>query len=233
MSACAQSPADRSTIRAMGVPDWSALRERMVNDQLRPRGITDERVIQAMRDVPRHAFVPRDIRSRAYEDRALPTGSCQTISQPFIVGLMLQALELTGEERVLEIGTGTGYQAALLGCLAKEVYTVELLPELAAQAAANIAALQRSNVHVHIADGSLGLPSKAPFDGIIVAAAAPDIPSTLIDQLGPEGTLLIPIGSPKEQLLTMIQKRGPQTLRQTLTPCSFVPLRGMYGWPQA
>jgi protein-L-isoaspartate(D-aspartate) O-methyltransferase len=221
------------TIETVETPNWNDLRSRMVEEQLKPRNIRDERVLAAMRQVPRHLFVPEAVRSRSYEDKALPTHSKQTISQPFMIAIMLQALGLRGREKVLEIGTGTGYQAALLGRLADIVHTIELVPELAEIARQNIADTRLSNVQIHVTDGSLGLPSEAPFDAIIVAAAAPDVPEVLIDQLAPEGTLLIPIGSRDHQKLTLIQKRESQIMRQTLTSCSFVPLLGMHGWPQS
>ena len=180
-------------------PNWDQLRDQMIETQLQPRGIYDARILEAMRRVPRHLFVPEPARDRSYEDRALSIGFGQTISQPYMVAIMLRALALTGSEKVLEIGTGTGYQAALLAYLAKQVETVELVPELVAQARAALAALGISNVHVHLTDGSHGLPGKAPFDAIIVAAGAPDVPPILLDQLASGGKLLIPIGDRKQQ----------------------------------
>jgi protein-L-isoaspartate(D-aspartate) O-methyltransferase len=222
-----------STIEVVDTTNWNELRSRMIEEQLKSRHIRDEHVLEAMRLVPRHLFVPEDIRNRSYEDKALPTYSKQTISQPYMIALMLQELGLQGREKVLEIGTGTGYQAALLGRLANDVHTLEIVPELAAIARQNIAATGLTNVHVHETDGSLGLPSQAPFDAIIVAAAAPDVPQVLVDQLASEGTLLIPIGPREHQKLTRIQKQGSQIMRQTSTSCTFVPLRGAHGWPQA
>jgi protein-L-isoaspartate(D-aspartate) O-methyltransferase len=221
------------SVTLMKPSDWETQRQTMVAQQLESRGLIDQRVLSAMRILPRHIFIPEEARSRAYEDRALPIGQKQTISQPFMVAVTLQALRLDGSDKVLEIGTGTGYQAALLGMLSREVHTIELVPELAAQARLNLAALGLHNVHVHTMDGSEGLAAEAPFDAIVVAAAAPDVPEALINQLAPNGRLAIPIGSRTEQRLTLLEKRDSQIVRSTLNACAFVPLLGMRGWPAA
>src|SRR6266545_3205586 len=173
---------------------YDALRQRMVEEQLRRRGIHDQRVLEAMQIVPRHLFVPDTWRAQAYEDMPLPIGHQQTISQPYIVALMLAALELTGTERVLEVGTGSGYQAALLGWLVKYVYTVEIIPELAQSAREVLAQLGYENVAVVAANGSIGWKAGAPYDAIIVAAASPTVPHPLVEQLQEGGRLVLPVG---------------------------------------
>jgi protein-L-isoaspartate(D-aspartate) O-methyltransferase len=202
----------------------------MVEEQLVARGIRDSRVLEAMRSVPRHQFVPEPQRPRSYEDRALAIGYDQTISQPYMVASALEVLALSGQENVLEIGAGSGYEAALLSHLAREVETVESVPELVRLARENLAPFALPNVHLHAGDGSLGWPSAAPFDAIIVAAAAPKIPPPLLDQLSPEGKLLIPLGDRAQQILTLITKQGSELRRKTFGACAFVPLRGAHGW---
>jgi protein-L-isoaspartate(D-aspartate) O-methyltransferase len=208
-------------------------RERMVTDQLAARGIRDQRVLDAMRRVLRHAFVPEESRALAYADRALPIGSGQTISQPLMVALMTEALLLTGTERVLEIGTGSGYQAAILAELAREVISIERRPELAETAHATLAALGCSNVQVIVGDGTIGYASAAPFDGILVGAGAPRVPESLKQQLSVTGgRLIIPIGPAEQQQLAVIvrdEKGFTQWLREA---CVFVPLVGAEAWPQ-
>ncbi|HET7207455.1 MAG TPA: protein-L-isoaspartate(D-aspartate) O-methyltransferase [Terriglobales bacterium] len=199
-------------------------RERMVASQLRGRDIRDERVLDAMARVPRDAFVPVELRSEAYEDRPLPIGNDQTISQPYIVALMLEDLHLSNSDKVLEIGTGSGYQAALLGELAAQVYTIERHPALANTAASVLAELGYKNVTVVTGDGTLGLPDKAPFDAIIVAAAAPEIPSALFAQLREGGRMIIPVGSPHAQELKLMEKRDSRLQITNLEGCRFVPL---------
>lgn len=221
------------TIYGVIPPDWEEMRQTMVEEQLRPRGIVDVRVLDAMRQIPRERFVPEPVRGRSYEDRALSLGYGQTISQPYMVAIMLQALSLQGTEKVLEIGTGTGYQAALLSCLCRHVHTLEIVPELANHARKTLVELGISNVSVHFADGSHGYTSQAPYDTIIVAAGAPDVPAALCDQLKEGGQLLLPLGDQHRQTLTLIQKDGSQMRRQDLGNCAFVPLRGTFGWPQA
>ncbi len=203
----------------------------MVERQIVARGVRDPRVIQAMLKVPRHLFVPEPYRSEAYQDHPLPIGYGQTISQPYMVAAMTELLELTGDEKVLEIGTGSGYQAAILAELAREVYTVERIPELLEQAKQVIESLGYTNVHFKLADGTLGWPEHAPFDRIIVTAAAPDIPQPLIDQLKPGGIMVIPVGSRYLQTLTKVIKKPNGKLQvKELFGCAFVPLIGEFGY---
>jgi protein-L-isoaspartate(D-aspartate) O-methyltransferase len=211
---------------------FAAQREQMVKDQLVDRGIGDRRVIEVMREVPRHHFVPQAERDRAYEDRPLPIPNEQTISQPYIVAYMLQALALQGVERVLDIGTGSGYQAALLGELAREVHTVERHTELAASASRKLADLGYTNVHVHHGDGSNGWPPAAPYDAIIVAAGAPLVPQPLLDQLSGQGRLVIPVGESGRQVLQLWKPGGSGYDYEELVPVAFVPLVGEHGWGQ-
>jgi protein-L-isoaspartate(D-aspartate) O-methyltransferase len=201
-------------------------RERMVEHQLRRRGIRDPRVLQAMATVPRHEFVPPGLRWAAYEDRPLPIGFGQTISQPLMVADMLQAARLRPEDRALDVGAGSGYQTALLASLCREVVAIELIPDLADRARATLRRLGVHNATVITGDGSAGWPDGAPYDAILVAAAAREIPSALKEQLAVGGRLLIPIGPPHSQMLTLVERR-PEGLRTTrLEPCSFVPLVG-------
>jgi protein-L-isoaspartate(D-aspartate) O-methyltransferase len=204
----------------------------MVDTQLVARGLRDERVLDAMRRVPRHRFVPLTQRWRAYDDHSLAIGYDQTISQPYIVAMMVEALGLKGFEKVLEIGTGSGYEAAVLAALCRRVDTLEIIPELADQAQALLNELGLANVYVHTADGSQGFPEQAPYDAIVVTAGAPKIPPALLDQLTPEGKLVAPLGSRSCQMLTLIQKRGSGLHQEELGECIFVPLRGSYGWPE-
>jgi protein-L-isoaspartate(D-aspartate) O-methyltransferase len=180
--------------------------------------------------VPRHLFVPEDLRKQAYQDRALPIAEGQTISQPFIVALMLQSLELSGDERVLEIGTGSGYAAAVLSMLAAEVYTVERWPALAEAAERRLHDLGYANVHVFAGDGTAGLPAYAPFDAICVAAAAPWTPQPLREQLGEGGRLIIPVGGRNEQLLLRMTRSGGEIRTERLSGVRFVPLIGTHAW---
>jgi protein-L-isoaspartate(D-aspartate) O-methyltransferase len=202
----------------------------MVDAQLRGRDVVDERVLAAMERVPRELFVPEKLRDRAYDDAALPIGADQTISQPYMVARICEALSLTGPERVLDVGTGSGYQAAVLAELADEVDTIERIPKLAEQARANLAAAGYGRVRVHVGDGSRGLPERAPFDAIAVAAAAPELPRTLYDQLEPRGRLVVPVGRRGMQRLEVIVRspEGPAVLRSV--PCRFVPLVGEEGF---
>ncbi len=202
----------------------------MVEEQLRRRGIRDERVLTAMAKVPRDAFVAPEDAPNAYGDSPLPIGAGQTISQPYIVAAMLEQLELRPQDRVLEVGTGTGYEAAILGELTAEVWTIERQPELAETARSILQRLGYANVHVVQGDGSRGLPDQAPFDKILVAAAAPRIPEMLIEQLADGGKMIVPVGTRQEQQLQLIRKTGDQV---TVTPrdlCRFVPLVGEQGW---
>jgi protein-L-isoaspartate(D-aspartate) O-methyltransferase len=202
----------------------------MVDRQLRRRDITDDRVLAAMERVPRERFVPPDLRRRAYDDAALPIGGGQTISQPYMVAAICAALALTGRERVLDVGTGSGYQAAVLAELAAEVDTIERIPDLADQARANLASAGYGHVRVHVGDGSRGLPERAPFDGVAVAAAAPDLPQTLYEQLRPRGRLVVPVGERGVQQLEVIVRspEGPAIVHSV--PCRFVPLVGEEGF---
>jgi protein-L-isoaspartate(D-aspartate) O-methyltransferase len=209
---------------------YQRLRDLMVDTQLLPRGIKDERVLTAMRTVHRHIFMPEDIMSAAYEDRAVPIGEEQTISQPYMVAIMTELLELKGDEKVLEIGTGSGYQAAILGELAGEVYTVERIPALAERARQTLESLGYKNIHVTDADGTLGLAREAPFDRIIITAAAPEIPQPLVDQLSEGGIIVVPVGERFSQTLLKVRKVGGGLRKESHTGCMFVPLIGEHGW---
>jgi len=206
-------------------------RERLVR-RLRRSGITDERVLAAIGSVPRELFVPEQLRSRAYADGALPIGYGATISQPTMVARMCEELRLTGDERVLDVGTGSGYQAAVLAELSAEVVGIERIAELAAQARAALVAAGYPGVEVHVGDGTLGLPERAPFDAIVVAAAAPRPPAALIAQLAPEGRLAVPVGNRRDQRLEIVVRteRGPEVVRSV--PCRFVPLVGAEGFDE-
>jgi protein-L-isoaspartate(D-aspartate) O-methyltransferase len=192
----------------------------------------DARLLEAMRSVPRHCFVPPEYNHLAYADGPLPIGCGQTISQPYIVALMTNLLSLTGEEKVLEIGTGSGYQAAILARLARQVYSVERHAELARSAAAVLEDLQFQNVSIHIGDGSLGLPAFAPYQAIVVTAAAPRLPQPLQDQLDDGGRIVIPVGGQLGQYLECWRRRGSEFTREVLVPVAFVPLRGEQGWEE-
>jgi protein-L-isoaspartate(D-aspartate) O-methyltransferase len=202
----------------------------MVDLQLRTRDLQDDRVLAAMERVPRDLFVPPKLRRRAYDDAALPIEGGQTISQPYMVAKICEALALRGPEHVLDVGTGSGYQAAVLAELAAEVDTIERLPELAELARANLAAAGYDRVRVHVGDGTRGLPERAPFDAIAVAAAAPRFPQTLYEQLEPRGRLVVPVGRYGIQQLEVIVRspEGPAVIRSV--PCRFVPLVGEEGF---
>ncbi len=211
--------------------DWQALRHNMVAEQLAGRGITDSRVLDAMRHVPRHIFVPEEHQPLAYDDTPLPIGEQQTISQPFMVALMSQLLALDGHERVLEIGTGCGYQTAILGYLAKFVYSIERISTLAHRAEIHLQSLNITNVTIIIGDGSYGLPDKSPYEGIIVTAVAPQIPRPLVAQLSRGGgRLIIPVGVGDKQELVLIQRQGDEYTQTKITPVRFVPLIGKFGF---
>ena len=202
----------------------------MVQHQLRERDIADERVLAAMERVPREQFVPPELRDRAYDDAALPIGAGQTISQPYMVARICEALALTGREHVLDVGTGSGYQAAVLAELATEVDTIERIPELAERARENLAAAGYGRVRVHVGDGTQGLPERAPFGAIAVAAAAPALPQRLYEQLEPNGRMVIPVGRRWVQRLELVVRspEGPAVVRSV--PCRFVPLVGDEGF---
>ena len=204
---------------------FAAARERMVADQIEARGVADPRVLAALRKVPREELVPEDVRARAYEDRPLSIGHGQTISQPYIVAEMSAQLDLSGDERVLEIGTGSGYQAAILGELAREVYSIEIVEPLAERAAADLERLGYRNVHVRAGDGYKGWPEEAPFDAIIVTAAPDHVPQPLIDQLAVGGRMVIPVGR-GIQNLTLITRDERGVKRQILLGVRFVPMTG-------
>ena len=206
-------------------------RERMVEAQLRGRDIVDERVLRAMKTVPRHEFVPGDMRKHAYADGPIRLEKGQTISQPYIVALMAQLLELEGSETVLEIGTGSGYQAAVLSMLAAQVYSLERIPELAEPAKQLLRRMGYDNVEVMERDGSVGLPEYAPYPAIVVTAAAPKPPEPLQEQLAPEGRLVVPVGSQEGQVLERWRKgKGGAMSKERIAPVAFVPLMGEHGW---
>mgnify|MGYP001096123887 CR=1 FL=1 len=207
-----------------GRDPYEKLREAMVRDQIEARGIKNPDVLRVMRMTPRHEFVPEELRRSAYEDRPLPIGYGQTISQPYIVAYMTEALEVARTHKVLEIGTGSGYQAAVLAPLAAQVFTIEIVPELAQSAARKLA--RYDNVRVRLGDGYKGWPEEAPFDRIMLTAAPPEIPQTLIDQLKPGGKLIAPVGrSPWSQELVLVEKtREGKIRRRSLIPVMFVPM---------
>jgi protein-L-isoaspartate(D-aspartate) O-methyltransferase len=210
--------------------DGAVARVEMVELQLRRRGIRDERVLEAMARVPRDRFVPDSLSARAYDDGALPIGHDQTISQPFVVAAICALLGLRGSERVLDVGTGSGYQAAVLAELAAEVVTIERIPELAECARARLADVGYGNVEVTVGDGSRGVPERAPFDAIAVAAAAPTVPPALFDQLAEGGRLVVPRGSRFGQELVLVVRTPNGSTERTSIPCRFVPLVGDEGF---
>jgi protein-L-isoaspartate(D-aspartate) O-methyltransferase len=204
--------------------DPRARRAEMVDRQILGRGVTDPRVLDAMRTVPRERFVPAALAARAYDDSPLPIGQGQTISQPYIVAYMTEALGVARDHRVLEIGTGSGYQAAVLGELAREVYTIEIVPELARSAAATLEAIGYANVHVREGDGYAGWPEHAPFDRILVTAAPEEIPQPLVDQLAPGGRLVLPVGEQgRTQWMTIVEKTAGGIAERRTIPVQFVP----------
>ena len=215
----------RSAVSASDEEFFAVLRDRMVTEQIQARDVSDRRVLAAMRKVPRHRFVLKQFRAEAYDDHPLPIGEGQTISQPYIVGIMSELMQLTGGERVLEVGTGSGYQAAVLAELANEVYSVEILEPLASRAAATLRELGYIDVVVRAGDGYLGWPEAAPFDAIIVTAAPDHIPQPLVDQLKIGGRLVIPVGNYYQELLQCV-KTPTGLLRKGILPVRFVPLTG-------
>lgn len=211
--------------------EWREARHQMVLGQIRGRGITDERVLAAMVDMPRHRFVPQRYRHRSCEDSPISIGFRQTISQPYIVALMLESLHLSGTERVLEIGTGCGYQTALLANLAREVVSIERIPSLAKRAARTLSELGIGGISIIQGDGTEGAADHAPFDGIVVTAASPRVPQPLQEQLADGGRLVIPVGERHEQQLISLQRVGQEFKQAQICPCRFVPLIGRHGFP--
>lgn len=209
---------------------YEAERRRMVDEQIAGRDLREPRLLQAMRSVPRHLFVPRSQRHLAYTDGPLPIGGKQTISQPYIVALMTQLLNLKGDENILEVGTGSGYQAAILAHMGRVVHTIERDAELAERAEQALRSLGLDNVHVHLGDGSLGLEAFAPYQAILVTAAAPNTPPALLQQLDEGGRLVIPVGGRFGQNLEKWQRVGGKLVQDVLVPVAFVPLRGEQGW---
>jgi len=210
---------------------WERLRRSLI-EQIRDRGIGDLEVLQVFDRVPRHRFLPESVHNRAYEDAPLPIGFGQTASQPSLQALYLQTLQLQPHDKVLEIGTGSGYQTALLAHLADHVYSIERVRELSVRARAALDALRISNVALLVGDGTIGWTRYAPYDAILVAAAAPSVPAALVDQLAPGGRMLIPLGDRAEQQLTLVRKREDGSIEQEeITACTFVPLLGRFGWP--
>ncbi len=211
--------------------NFDRTRRKMVETQIVERGISDRRVIDAMLKVPRNIFVEEAMAAQAYSDSSLPIGEKQTISQPYMVAFMSEVLQLTGKEKVLELGTGSGYQTAILAELADRVYTVERIRSLALRARKALDRLHYLNVNLKIGDGTDGWASEAPFDAILVTAGAPDVPAYLVDQLAPGGRLLIPVGDQSDQTLVLVTKDGSGAIaREDLGPCRFVKLIGKYGW---
>jgi protein-L-isoaspartate(D-aspartate) O-methyltransferase len=214
----------------MTTPDYAIARRRMVEDQLAARGITDPHVLRIMTAVPRQRFVDPAFAGRSYGDHALPIGQDQTISQPYMVALMTQALDLTGEEKVLEIGTGSGYQTAILAELADRVFTVERIPAIGLAARERLQGMGYTNIVFRLADGSLGWREMAPYDRILVTAGAPHVPAFLEEQLRPGGHAVIPVGETENQFLMQVTRAGEGLIERTLCACSFVPLIGREGW---
>lgn len=210
--------------------DYEILRKKMVEEQLIARGIKNERVINVFRKVERHKFLPEDLRASAYSDFPVPIGEGQTISQPYIVALMTERLDLSGEEKVLEIGTGSGYQTAILAELTKEVCSVERFKTLSERAVTTLKGLGYTNIKTKVGDGTLGWPKEAPFDRIIITAASPRLPLPLTDQLNENGKLLLPLGESFSQMLTLFENEGNKLKYSSICGCVFVPLVGKYGY---
>ncbi len=224
--ACNRPEGAKTTLTPTPADQDAARRARMVETQILARGVRDPRVLAAMREVPRHLFVEPSVRDQAYEDHPLPIGHNQTVSQPYIVALMTELLELAPKEKVLEIGTGSGYQSAVLGKLAAQVYTIEILPDLASAAAERLKKLGYDNVAVKEGDGYRGWPEKAPFDGIIVTAAPERIPQPLIDQLAPGGRMVIPVGGFFQELKVFSKDANGKIAEKDILPVRFVPMTG-------
>ncbi|MBA7704476.1 MAG: protein-L-isoaspartate(D-aspartate) O-methyltransferase [Candidatus Stahlbacteria bacterium] len=212
------------------VKEWIFERERMVKEQIIARGIKDNRVIEAIKKVPRHLFVDKTYYHQAYNDYPLPIGQDQTISQPYMVAAMTEILELKGSEKVLEVGTGSGYQTAILALLCSKVYSIERISDLTRKARLKLDKLGFRNINLVVGDGSLGWPDYAPYTGIIVTAGAPEIPNTLINQLDENGRLVIPVGDEYSQILNLVKKHKGRIYRKEFFGCTFVPLVGKIGW---
>lgn len=204
----------------------------MVDRQILARGIQDPRLLDAMREIPRHRFIPPRLAGEAYEDRPVSIGLGQTISQPYMVALMTEVLQVEPDQRILEIGTGSGYQTAVLAALARHVDSMERIPELAHRARALLAELGILNVAVHVGDGTCGLPEGAPYDGILVTAGAPGVPPPLVNQLREGGRLVIPVGDASHQTLTVVVREGGGVRTRPVSGCVFVPLVGVHGWDE-
>jgi len=215
-----------------GTDPWESARERMVATQIAARGVGDEQVLAAMRRVPRHLFVPAEVRGSAYSDYPLPIGHGQTISQPYIVAMMTSLLQIEPDDRVLEIGSGSGYQAAVLGSLVREVISIERIPEVAQLAQENLAHAGIPNVRVVIGDGTLGYPERAPYNGVLITAATPSIPPPLVGQLAEGGRLVAPVGSRNLQELVRLTRKGHDITHESFGGVVFVPLLGEHGWKQ-
>jgi len=209
---------------------WEILRKRMVDEQIIGRGIKDQGVIEAMLVVPRHKFVSENLRTQAYNDYPLPIGAGQTISQPYMVALMTELLQLSGKEKVLEIGTGSGYQTAILAELSSQVFTIERIAELSQAARQRIEKLGYKNVVFRVGDGTIGWPEFAPFDRILITAGAPDIPKSLFSQLSDGGVMVVPIGDRNFQILNVVKNVGGRPEVEQSIECTFVPLVGKEGW---
>ncbi len=210
--------------------DYAVLKKRMVEEQLIPRGIKNQRVLDAFAKVERHRFIPEDLRNSAYADFPVPIGDGQTISQPYIVALMTECLDLKGEERILEIGSGSGYQTAILAELGKEVYSIERFANLSQRTEKLLRELGYTNIKLKTGDGTLGWPEEAPFDRIIITAASPRIPLPLEEQLKDNGRLILPLGDSFSQVLTVAKKKGANLESEQICGCVFVPLVGKHGW---
>lgn len=224
---------ENTGISGLDTADTIAWRAEMVEKQIRARGIVDERVLQTLLRVPRHVFIPQELIDESYQDRPLPIGQFQTISQPYIVALMTETLNLKGHEKVLEVGTGSGYQAAILAHLAKEICTIDRLEELSMKARTTIERLGIDNIRFYVGDGSLGLPEEAPFDAIMVTAAAPRIPAALTAQLSIGGRLILPTGDRWQQQLKRILRTEDGFEEETILAVAFVPLIGAQGWQES
>ncbi len=212
------------------VKEWIFERERMVKEQIVARGIKDNRVIEAIKKVPRHLFVDKTYYHQAYNDYPLPIGQDQTISQPYMVAAMTEILELKGSEKVLEVGTGSGYQTAILALLCSKVYSIERISDLTRKARLKLDKLGFRNINLVVGDGSLGWPDYAPYTGIMVTAGAPEIPNTLINQLDENGRLVIPVGDEYSQILNLVKNHKGRIYRKEFFGCTFVPLVGKIGW---